>query len=124
MKRPYVELCARCQEGELADHEYCLREIPGADGRCAIEDDGPVLLSTNVTAVELFQECQGSCKQVVADDKTYLYIDPCAAEALMRIRDIAMEDRLSMMQKLLILQQVANQERRARPPQVSQNKKV
>lgn len=124
MKRPYVEICARCEAGELANYEYCLRDVPGSEGKCPIADKGPRLLPANVMAVEIFQECQGSCKQVAAEDKTYLYIDPCAAEALMRMRGIFQEEQSELMEKLMVLQGVANHQRRPRPKQMPKNKTV
>lgn len=123
MKRPYVEMCGRCQAGELFEGEYCLRDIPGSDGQCPIADTGPILLPTNQESVEIFQELQGSCGQVVAEDKTYIYIDLCAADVLMRLHGIEEADRLGVMQKLLLLQDLANSKRRPRPKQVSRPKR-
>lgn len=123
MRRPYLETCARCQEGELFEGEYCLRDIPGSNGQCPIADTGPKLLPTNQISVEIFQELQGSCSQVVAEDKTYIYIDLCAADVLMRLHGIEEADRLGIMQKLLLLQDVSNNKRRPRPRQVTRPKR-
>ena len=111
--RPYIEHCERCEDGD--PEASCLRDEPSNNGICPIADKAPRLLPTNFLAVEIFQQIQGACIQVAADKKDVFYIPPTEAEALMRIHELPEDAWLPMMKKLLVLQDIGNDNRPSRP---------
>ena len=92
-----------------------MRDEPSNNGICPIADKAPLLLPTNHLAVEIFDQVQGSCIQVAAEEKMYVYVPPTEAEALMRIHELPKEEWLPTMRKLLALQDIGNKNRLPRP---------
>ncbi|KKL91582.1 hypothetical protein LCGC14_1893250 [marine sediment metagenome] len=92
-----------------------MRDEPKNKGRCPIEDDGPVLFSSNQIAVDIFQECRPSAKQVGAEDKTYFYLHPADIEALFRVHAIPLDEQPRLLSKVFLLQDEANRRSPQRP---------
>lgn len=105
--------CIACSE--KADGVICLREHPQYKGRCPIADDGPILDSENGNIVEIYYEAVGSANQVVAEDKTHVYLRPTEIEALMNLHQVESDRRGDVLKGILALQDIANRHRRARP---------
>lgn len=79
------------------------------DGLCPIKDHAPVLLSDNAIVVDLFKQLEGSGSRVEANKKTYVYLKPGEIKALFDIHDIEQSSRSDMMDKLVVLQDEANE---------------
>lgn len=89
--------------------------MPGNEGRCPVEDDGPVLFLVNQIAVDIFYECQTSAEQISAEDKTYVYLRPADIEALFRVHSIPSYEQPELLKKVLLLQDEANRLKPNRP---------
>jgi len=89
--------------------------MEGSEGRCPVEDDGPVLFFANQIALTIFNECQTSAEQVSAEDKTYVYLRPADIEALFRVHSIPLYEQPELLKKVLLLQDEANQLKPNRP---------
>lgn len=76
---------------------------------CPILDMGPVLLSVNKLAVDIFRESQGSAARIEADRKTYLYMRPVDLIALFQIHEVAKDEYPNLMEKLYLIQEIANE---------------
>lgn len=92
-----------------------MRDDPANKGRCPIEDDGPVLFPSNQIAVDVFQGCRPSARQVAAEDKTYYYLRPADIEALFRVHAIPLDDQPALLSKVFLLQDEANRQSPQRP---------
>lgn len=92
-----------------------MRDEPGRDGLCPVADLGPELNEDNEVVADLYNQLKGSATQIAAKDKTYQYLLATEASATFEINGIDLEDREEIWRRLLILQQVANEGRPARP---------
>ena len=108
-----VQQCRDCQSG--VETVTCMRDMPENKGRCPIEDDGPVLFPSNQTAVDIFQGCRPSARQVAAEDKTYYYLRPADIEALFRVHAIPPDEQPELLSKVSLLQDEANRRSPQRP---------
>ena len=89
--------------------------MKGSEGRCPVEDDGPVLFLANQIAIDIFHECRSSATQVAAEDKTYFYLGPADIEALFRVHAIPPDERPELLRKVFLLQDEANRLSPQRP---------
>lgn len=87
------------------------------DGVCPIADSAPEMVSElNRAVVEIFRQAEGSSRQVAADDgRTYFYIMPDQAAALLEICDVQSEERAEVMKRIMFLQDCANGYRPIKP---------
>lgn len=70
----------------------------------------------NRAVVEIFRQAEGSSRQVAADDgRTYFYIMPDQAAALLDVCDVQPENRAEVMRRIMFLQDCANGYRPIRP---------
>lgn len=72
-------------------------------------DKGPILFSENKLAVDVFREAQGSAARVEADRKTFVYMRPVDLIALFQIYDVDEDQYSDVMEKLRIMQEIANE---------------
>lgn len=91
-----------------------MKDHPGNNGECPVLDKMPDLTPLNEVAVEIYYQARTSAQQVQAEDKTFLYIRPEAADVLMRINQVPESDRPEILRRLFILQDMDNRLRPAR----------
>ena len=92
--------------------------MPGNNGKCPVCDEAPSLLVTNQLPVAIYHQALPSATQVADDGKTHFFIRPSDIEALMRVHDVPVGDRVECFERVLILQAEGNRlrpRRRAKP---------
>ena len=92
-----------------------MREDEGANGLCPIADNSPGLCPENTIVVSIFNVAQPSAEQVEAEDKTYIYFRPSEIESLMRIYAVPKIEWPSVLDRVQVLQDIANNQRPRRP---------
>ena len=96
-----------------------MRDEPSYGGVCPVVDESPVPFSSNVLAIELYRKAEGSANQVDGKDKVYIYLLPSEIRALMDVHGIPEEEREGLMEKILTLQNIANNLRPNRPKKIN-----
>lgn len=91
-----------------------MKDHPGNKGECPVLDKLPELTPLNQIAVEVYYQARDSAQQIQAESKTYLYVRPEAAEALMRIHRVPIDDQPDILSRVFFLQ---NMDNRMRPAQ-------
>lgn len=109
--------CQRCQS---EDGALCLADQKGNNGECPVFDKGPPIFVNNKLVVDIFRQAEGSSARVELDKKIHVFLRPADFNALFDIYDVHQDDRFDLMEKLLILQDIANEER----PRLKTPKKI
>lgn len=90
--------------------------MEGYNGRCPVADDGVEIDESNDTPIMLFRLAQKTGTQIVDDNrKLHIYISAAECEALMNIYETPEEDRCEVMARMMLLQDVSNDMRPAKP---------
>lgn len=92
-----------------------MRDMPAYCGRCPVADDSPEILACNELAVSIYNECRQTAQQIEARDKNYHFLRLTEIEATMRMNDVPQEERPGLLQKIKLLEEIANQMRPLRP---------
>lgn len=74
-------------------------------------DKAPKLNLSNELVVQIFRQVEGSSTQVVGERKTELYVNPTEIKALLEIHDVPRIDWPLMIDRVLFLQNAANDKR-------------
>jgi len=85
------------------------------NGSCRIEDESPLLSEENYIVLELFDQALRTSNCVAGEDKDFHYVEPTDIEALMNIHNIDIDDKPEIMVRILMLQDISNDQRPNRP---------
>ena len=96
-----------------------MRDDPYFGGSCPVVDESPVPFSSNLLAIEMYRKAEGSANQVDGKDKVYIYLLPSEVRALMDVHRIPEDEREGLMDKILTLQNIANDMRPNRPKKIN-----
>ncbi len=84
-------------------------------GVCPVEDSAPRLTGENEFALELYEQVKGTAVQISADKKNYQFLRATEARATFALNSVDHDDQDELWRRLLILQDVANYRRPAKP---------
>ncbi len=110
----YKRHCNWCQAEQ--EGVICFRDLIGHNGRCPVEDDGPDLAPENSLVVSIWHHAQRAANQVQAKDKAYIYCRPESVESLLRVNQIEPDRWPTLLRRLALLDDVANDLRPLRAP--------
>lgn len=92
-----------------------MRNEPHRKGVCPIEDSAPTLSAENEYVVELYEQIKGTAVQISSEDRNWQFLRATEAQAVLQLADVEPEDRLEIWRRLVLLQDVANWRRPAKP---------
>lgn len=96
----------------------CYRDDPINKGRCPVADVNRRLIPPNDKVVNIYNQATGSSRQVNSETagrtKSHLYLRPVEIEALMRMYRITEDKRAEILNRVFILQDIANDLRPSR----------
>lgn len=90
-----------------------MKEEKGRDGLCPVLDLAPQLDDDNVVVAEIFRQAERGATHVQRESerRTFLYIKPADVYALQCIHDIPVDDRPAVLRRVLVLEDIANEQR-------------
>ncbi len=91
-----------------------MRNESHRNGVCPIEDSAPRLSGENEFARELYDQVKGTAVQISAEHKNFQFLRATEVRATFELNAVDPDDREELWQRLLILQDVANDRRPAK----------
>ena len=107
-----IQQCIACHQGDPG--VTCFRDSKHHGGICPIADADLGLWECNKLAYEIYAKSQYSGVQVQTDQKTLIYVHGGDIRAYMDIYGVPMEDREAILEKIMIVQDIANSKRPTR----------
>jgi len=82
---------------------------------CPIEDESPLLWDENQIVLHLYMQAMQTSKSVNGEDKDIFYIQPSDIDTLMNFSQVEEDDKKEIMDRVMIIQGIANDQRPNRP---------
>ena len=102
----------------------CMRDMPGSNGICSVLEEAPELLEINDEAVDIFYELLRTANQIQGEKKTTFYIPAAEFRAICEVRQVDEEETLRHWKKMMVLEEVWNENRPAHKKPKSVRKRV